>query len=52
LHVAYDDSGIGQILQWLKPARPALIVVEATGGLEIRLASEMAGAGQPLAVTM
>lgn len=50
LHVTHDDSGMGQILESLKAAGPALIVREATGGLEVRLASELAGAGLPVAV--
>lgn len=50
LHVSYDDGGIDQITQWLKSVCPTLIVMEATGGLEIRLASELVGAGLPLAV--
>jgi len=50
LHVAYDEAGIGRIVECLQEARPALIVMEATGGLEIRLASELASAGWPVAV--
>lgn len=50
LHVTHDDSGIGQILESLKETCPALIVMEATGGLEVRLASELAGVGLPVAV--
>src|SRR4030066_2087063 len=50
LHVAYDEAGIGRIVECLQEARPALIVMEATGGLEIRLASELASAGWPGAV--
>lgn len=50
LHVAYDEAGIGRIVERLQEARPVLIVMEATGGLEIRLASELASAGLPVAV--
>ena len=50
LHVVHDDSGIGQILESMKEVCPTLIVLEATGGLEIRLASELASAGLPVAV--
>lgn len=50
LHVTHDDCGIGQILELLKEICPVLIVMEATGGLEVCLASELAGAGLPVAV--
>lgn len=50
LQVTHDDSGMGQILESLKATGPALIVMEATGGLEVRLASELAGAGLSVAV--
>jgi len=50
LHVAYDDDGIRQLVDSLKGAAPALIVMEATGGLEVRIASELASAGLPVAV--
>ncbi|GEM_PF-3357883 len=41
LHVAYDDAGITEVGQRLAAVRPVLIVMEATGGLETRLASEL-----------
>ncbi len=50
LHVAHDDTGITQIVKRLKELVPTLIVMEATGGLEVRLASELAGQGLPVAV--
>lgn len=50
LHVAYNDEGIAEICQRLTAASPALIVMEATGGLETRLASELAACGLPVAV--
>lgn len=50
LHVAHDDTGMGQILQSMKETGPTLIVLEATGGLEVRLASELASAGLSVAV--
>lgn len=50
LHVTHDDSGTGRILESLREIDPALIVLEATGGLEVRLASELASAGLPVAV--
>jgi transposase len=50
LHVAYDHKGIEAICQRLKTESPTLIVVEATGGLEMRLASELAALGLNIAV--
>lgn len=50
LHVTYDEVGISQIVERLKEISPALIVLEATGGLEVRVASELASAGLPVAV--
>ena len=50
LHVTYDEAGISQIIGRLKEASPTLIVVEATGGLEVRIATELASKGLPVAV--
>ena len=50
LHVAYDDAGIEQVCNRLLSEAPTLIVMEATGGLETRLASELAAKGLPVAV--
>ncbi len=50
LHVTYDEAGIKQIVVRLKEVNPTLIVMEATGGLEIRIATELAGKGLPVAV--
>ena len=50
LHRAYDDEGIAQIVKRLAQVAPTLIVMEATGGLEMRLASELAAKGLPVAV--
>lgn len=50
LHVAYDDAGVSEICQRLKSVWPTLIVMEATGGLETRLASELAACDLPVAV--
>lgn len=49
-HLAYDDKGIAQITRRLTQVTPTLIVMEATGGLEMRLASELAAKGLPVAV--
>lgn len=50
LHVAYDDAGIEQACKHLLTEAPTLIVMESTGGLETRLASELAAKGLPVAV--
>jgi len=50
LHIAYDEAGIKQIVVRLKEVNPTLIVMEATGGLEVRIATELAGKGLPVAV--
>jgi transposase len=50
LHLAYDDKGIAQVVKRLRQVAPTLIVMEATGGLEMRLASELVAKGLPVAV--
>jgi transposase len=50
LHVVYDEVGINQIAERLKEVNPTLIVMEATGGLEVRIATELASLGLPVAV--
>lgn len=50
LHVAYNEAGIKQIVVRLKEVNPTLIVMEATGGLEVRIATELASKGLPVAV--
>lgn len=48
--VPRDDQGLDHLKERLREARPALIVLEATGGFEITVAAALAGAGLPLAV--
>lgn len=50
LHVDYDDKGISQIVKRLVAQAPTLIVMEATGGLEMRLAGELAAKNLPVAI--
>lgn len=50
LCVAHDQAGRAQVGERLSQLRPALIVMEATGGLETRLASELVARGLPVAV--
>ena len=47
---ANDAQGIVALLQWLGEQRPALVVLEATGGLETAAASAIGAVGQGLAV--
>jgi transposase len=49
-HLAYDEAGIAGLAKRLFALAPALIVLEATGGLETRLASELVAHGLPVAV--
>jgi transposase len=48
--VAYDEAGIARIVSDLREVAPALIVPEATGGLEVRIATELARCPLPVAV--
>ncbi len=50
LHVDYDDKSVRQIVRRLVELVPTLIVVEATGGLEMRLVGELAAKGLPVAI--
>lgn len=50
LHVAHDDQGIEEICRRLVAVSPALVVLEATGGLEVRLACELSARGLKVAV--
>ena len=48
--VGNDPEGIGRLVSELKPLEPALVVLEATGGLELPVAAELATADIPVAV--
>ena len=48
--LSHDPSGIQELVTRLKGLRPALVVMEATGGLEMPLAGALALAGILLAV--
>jgi transposase len=45
-----DPKGIAAVVALLLPLKPTLIVLEATGGLELPLAAELANAGLTVAV--
>ncbi len=48
--VPNDEGGISQLVSGVQTLAPVVIVLEATGGLEIPLAAALAAAGLPLAV--
>lgn len=50
LHVAYDEAGVKLLVGRVEEITPTLIVLEATGGLEVRIATELASKGLPVAV--
>lgn len=45
-----DESGIEGTVNYLKKLNPVLVVMEATGGLEMSLAGALAASGMPVAV--
>lgn len=49
-HLPYDCAGVARLAEQLCTLAPTLIVLEATGGLETRLASELVARGLPVAV--
>lgn len=48
--VSYDSDGINSLAGYLRELAPHLVVVEATGGMELVLAGELAAAQLPVAV--
>jgi transposase len=48
--LSYGDQGLKELVDQLRQIKPTLIVVEATGGYERRLAAELLEAGLALAV--
>jgi transposase len=44
-----DDSGISETADMLSSVRPAIVVMEALGGMELSVAGTLAAAGLPLA---
>lgn len=49
-HVSRDEAGMTELMAWLRPRAPALIVLEATGGLETLVAGMLIEAQFPTAV--
>ena len=48
--VENDEQGIGTLVKDLKRLRPRLVILEATGGLEMAAVSALAAAGLPVVV--
>lgn len=48
--VTRDGEGLASLIERLAQIRPALVVLEATGGFEVTVAAALASAGLPLAV--
>ena len=48
--MAHDEAGLGTLVAQLRELAPTLIVLEATGGLEVPVASALAAVGLPTAV--
>jgi transposase len=48
--VAYDDAGLAMLLERLSGREGAMVVLEATGGYEVRVAATLANAGLAVAV--
>src|SRR3954465_11433688 len=48
--IDHDDEGVAALVERLAALAPTLVVLEATGGLEVRLAAALAAAGLPVAV--
>lgn len=46
----YDDAALKQLCEAVAQLKPTLVVMEASGGLEQRLASELAASAVPVAV--
>ena len=48
--VSHDSRGIGEVMEHLEKLAPQLVVMEATGGVEMTLAAELVASGQHVAV--
>ena len=47
--IDYDDENVAALIERLAARAPALVVLEATGGMEVRLAAALAAAELPVA---
>ena len=50
LQIAHDERGIAEAVERLHALHPTLVVLEATGGLEVPLTGALAAAGLPVVV--
>jgi transposase len=48
--IDHDDENVAALIERLVALAPALVVLEATGGMEVRPAAALAAAGLPVAV--
>ncbi len=48
--IDHDEANVAVLIERLVVLEPALIVLEATGGMEVRLAAALAAAGLPVAI--
>jgi len=48
--VENDNLGIARLVAWLKERKPTRIVLEPTGGFEMRLVAELSHAGLPAVI--
>ena len=48
--VSHDDAGIGQLVPRLKALEPVMVLLEASGGLELPLVAALAAAAVPVVV--
>src|SRR5881227_357425 len=48
--IDHDEDGVAALVERLAALAPTLVVLEATGGLEVGLAAALAAAGLPVAV--
>lgn len=49
-HTTNDERGWAALIEYIQPRHPEVIVLEATGGYEARVASALAAAGLPVAI--
>src|SRR3954469_3052546 len=50
LTVDHDEQGVAALVERLAALAPTLVVLEATGGMEVRLAAALAAVGLPVAI--
>ena len=49
-HVSRDEAGIRQLVSHLRTLEPAMVLLEASGGLELPLVTELAAEAVPIVV--